>query len=76
MILGLCVAYVLDGRTFDDSPSVVFPRLAGGSVEDIVNASADQLKQSSPAFRLEKKEDYRSRKDLTFAIRYFLNGPS
>jgi hypothetical protein len=76
MNLGLCVAYVLDGHTFDDSPSVIYPRLVDGTIEDIVKASADNLKQSSRAFRLEKQKNYRSKKDLTFAVRHFLNGPS
>ncbi len=75
--LGLCVAYVLKGHNFDDSPSVIYPRLVSGrTIEQLVQASADHLKRSSPSFRLEKKKDFRSKKDVSFAVRYFLNGPA
>lgn len=74
--MGLCVAYVLKGHTFDDSPSIIYPRLVGSSIEAIVSESVDHLKKLSKTFRLEKKKDYRSKKGATFAIRYFLNGPN
>jgi hypothetical protein len=75
--LGLCVAYVHKGRTFNDSPSIIYTRLvSAGSIEDMVSQSAEHLKKFSETFRLEKKKDYRSKKGVTFAVRYFLNGPN
>ena len=77
MNLGICVAYVLKGHGFDDSPSVIYPRLVSGrTIEDLVRESADHLKRSSPIFRLEKKKDYRSKQGVSFAVRHFLNGPA
>lgn len=74
--LGLCVIYALKGRTFSDSPVIIYPRIVHGkNIEDVIRVAVDHFTKTSESFRLEKKKDYRSKKGLTFAVRHYLNGP-
>jgi hypothetical protein len=74
--LGLCVIYALKGRTFNDSPVIIYPRIVHGkNIEDVIRVAVDHFTKTSDTFRLEKKKDYRSKRGLTFVVRHYLNGP-
>jgi hypothetical protein len=77
--MGMCAVYVLKGHNFENSPYLIYPRIAekGGdaAIATAVQDLAAIYKSHSPQFALEEKDDYTSKQGLVFKVRYFWDGP-
>jgi hypothetical protein len=77
--MGMCALYVLRDHNFQNSPYLIYPRIAekGGdaTIETAVQDLAAIYKSHSPNFALEEKDDYTSKQGLIFKVRYFWDGP-
>ena len=77
--MGMCAVYVLKDHTFENSPYLIYPRIAEQGGDDAIVKAIQDLaaiyKSHSPQFVLEEKEDYTNKQGLVFKVRYFWDGP-
>ena len=80
--LGTCVVYYLKGKTFDDSPAVIYPNLAGmneSGVEAVkanIDLNTKRLKLRKSSTKVAKKKSIKNPYGLKFDVRYYSNGPA
>lgn len=81
-VLGACVVYYLKGETFDSSPAIIYPVLAGmkrsgaQAVVDNIAHNTRLLKSRKPTLKVIKKKSVTNSSGLKFEIRHFSNGPA
>lgn len=77
--MGMCAVYVLKNHNFENSPYLIYPRIAEKGGDAAITAAVQGLtaiyKSHSPGFSLEEKDDFTSKQGLTFKVRYFWDGP-
>lgn len=76
---GMCAVYVLKGHNFENSPYLIYPRIAENGGDAAITTAVQDLaaiyKSHSAQFSLEEKDDYTSKQGLIFKVRYFWDGP-
>jgi len=79
--MGICGFYLNTGKSFHTSPTLIYARISAPGiagekgVESLVKEVSNSYKSQSPTFKLEKKPEYKSKSNLKYTIRYFMNGP-
>lgn len=79
--MGVCAVYILESKNFDDSPSIIYPRIASSDylgekgVDKQIEESTNMLKATSKSLKIIRDNDFKNKVDLKFKIRKFMNGP-
>lgn len=79
---GMCAFYSAIGKTFNDSPAIIYSRISANGVKDqkgidhLVNEVSSNYKKLSKDFKLETLSEYTNKKGEIFTIKKYLNGPT
>lgn len=80
--LGLCIVYFVEGKDFDSSPAIIYPRLVSSeksgqaAIQEIVDENTLRLKENSKIFKVVKQPGLKNKSNLKFEFRHFRNGPT
>ena len=77
--MGMCALYVLKAHNFENSPYLIYPRIAGKGGDEAIKTTVQDIvsiyKSHSQHFSFEDKEVYTTKSGLNFKVYYFLDGP-
>ncbi len=79
--MGVCAMYILESKNFDNSPAIIYPRIASSDyigekgVDKQIEESTKMLKTASKTLMNISENDFKNKADLKFKIRKFMNGP-
>lgn len=83
--VGICIAYILNGYTFDTTPATIYPllmpakkRTPSGAIDldDFIKGDIARFSGHAPKVKVERAPGLKSHSGIRFVAREFLNGPS
>lgn len=80
--LGACVVYYLKGETFDSSPAIIYPVLAGmkesgtNAIKANIALNTKKLKSRKSSLKVTQKKSITNSSGLRFDVHYFSEGPA